>query len=171
MVEHFLLPGTLFVTKNLEYNITTILGSCVSVCLFDNNNLILGVNHYLLPTWNGNDLPVLKYGDTAIQKLIQAMLDNGSVLENIKAKIFGGAAVIDVTSNFLNIGSKNIDIAFDLLKQYDIKIESFDVGGKVGRKIVVSSNNFEVKLKRIKKTNHTEYVRSFCENNAINNYK
>ncbi|HIJ84093.1 MAG TPA: chemotaxis protein CheD, partial [Magnetococcales bacterium] len=89
----FLLPGALF-AKDGEYIITTVLGSCISVCLWDRNVKKGGMNHFKLPLWNGDGLPSPKFGNIAIEKLIENLLDIGCQQRNLIAKVFGGAAVI-----------------------------------------------------------------------------
>ena len=152
MVNLFLLPGTLYIAKS-KAEIITILGSCVSVCLCDVFSYICGINHYLLPFSNGNSPSSLKYGDIAIPKLIEETLEAGAGKNNLAAKVFGGGAVIQTYGrerSALNVGRQNIEIAFDLLDDNDIKIINYDVGGFAGRKIKMSTDNFEIELKRIK---------------------
>ena len=67
--RHYLYPGTLFVHRQ-PHRITTVLGSCVSVCLWNQTARLGGINHYLLPLWNGEGLQTPKYGNIAIVKLI-----------------------------------------------------------------------------------------------------
>ena len=61
----FLYPGQLVVTKD-AMEITTILGSCVSVCLFDPIRRIAGMNHFLLPVNDKYKSDIEKYGDTSM---------------------------------------------------------------------------------------------------------
>lgn len=154
MQSHFLLPGTIFVSQE-EAEITTILGSCVAVCLWDPITKIGGMNHYLLPLWNGEGLPTPKYGNVAIPKLLQKVKEMGANMSTLQAKVFGGAAVLEVVnqrSSILNVGQRNIEIAFEELEKNKIKIVNYDVGGELGRKIVMFTTSFEVRLKRINKS-------------------
>ncbi|MBF0165687.1 MAG: chemotaxis protein CheD, partial [Magnetococcales bacterium] len=64
------MPGALF-AQNGAYVITTVLGSCIAVCLWDRMRKEGGMNHYKLPLWNGDGLPSPKYGNIAIAKLIE----------------------------------------------------------------------------------------------------
>lgn len=154
MQSHFLLPGTIFVSQE-EAEITTILGSCVAVCLWDPITNIGGMNHYLLPLWNGEGLPTPKYGNVAIPKLIQKMRELGANMSTLQAKVFGGAAVLEVVnqrSSILNVGQRNIEIAFEELEKNRIKIVNYDVAGELGRKIIMFTTSFEIRLKRINKS-------------------
>ena len=68
--KHYLYPSALFAEKE-RYMVDTILGSCVAVCLFDSVKKIGGINHYMLPLWNGNGLASPKFGNIATEKLIE----------------------------------------------------------------------------------------------------
>lgn len=143
MNKHFLYPGTLF-ASNQPYEIATILGSCVAVCLFDTKLHIGGMNHYLLPEWNGKENESLKYGNSAILKLIHKLEYFGSQRTDLIAKIFGGGAVIQNTENKFNIGLRNVEIAIQTLKEKKINILNSSIGGNYGRKIIYYTQTGEV---------------------------
>lgn len=171
MKSHYLFPSTIYVS-NTPALINTILGSCVAVCLWDPVTRCGGMNHYLLPLWDGEGLPSLKYGNVAIPKLIEKMLQYGVNKKNLVAKIFGGGAVLQLLndkSNSLNIGEKNIDIAFTILKKEGIKILNYDVGGSTGRKIVMRTTDFKIFVKRIKKVDTDKIC--FLQNDLFFNFK
>ncbi len=148
---HFLYPAELFVSKT-PHQINTILGSCVAVCLFDPILKIGGINHYMLPYWNGQGLASPKYGNIAIEKLIDKLLALGSNKNNLKAKIFGGGEVIETQVVQFHIGARNIEIAKQLLDEKKIPIISSSVGGKLGRKIEFITSTGEVRQKYVQKT-------------------
>ena len=148
---HFLYPAELFISKT-PYQINTILGSCVAVCLYDPVLKIGGINHYMLPYWNGQGLASPKYGNIAIEKLIDKMLSLGSNKNNLKAKIFGGGEVIETQIVQFHIGSRNIEIARQMLEEKKIPILTSSVGGKLGRKIEFITFTGEVRQKYIQKT-------------------
>ncbi|MBN2892539.1 MAG: chemotaxis protein CheD [Bacteroidales bacterium] len=148
----FLYPGQLVVFKEPS-NIMTILGSCVAVCLWDIKLRFGGMNHYLLPLWKVQGLRTPKFGNVAIEILIEEMLKNGSSSKNLVAKVFGGAKVLNTSDDSLfNIGKKNSEIAFDLLQQYNINVTAESIGGINGRKILFNTNTGEVLMKIIDKT-------------------
>jgi len=130
--------------------ISTILGSCVAVCLYDSVQGIGGMNHYLVPLWNERGLQTPKYGNIAIPRLIESMLNIGCETENIQAKIFGGANVLNSNTEEMMIGRKNILIATEILREYHIPIVAKDIGGDRGRKIMMRSDTGKVFLKYIK---------------------
>lgn len=127
--------------------ISTVLGSCVAVCLYDNTLGIGGMNHYLLPFWNGNGLQSPKFGNISIPKLIESMMAKGSTSRTIEAKIFGGASMNIGASESMMIGQKNILVAKEILKEYKITIVAEDVGGQNGRKIQFDLERGKVLLK------------------------
>lgn len=128
-------------------SISTILGSCVAVCLYDRKSGIGGMNHYLLPFWNGNSLQSPKFGNIAIPKLIESMLERGVNIKNMEAKIFGGASMNISASSNMMIGEKNILVAREILQEYRIPIVAEDVGRENGRKIQFNLQNAKVLLK------------------------
>lgn len=151
MKQHFLYPATLFVS-NEPYQIDTVLGSCVAITLFDPTLKIGGMNHYMLPLWNGQGLASPKYGNIAIEKLLEGMQKYGSKIKQIQAKVFGGGEVLKNQTNIFNIGGNNIMIAEKMLKEYDIRTVAAHTGGKNGRKIRFFSDTGQVGLKIIPHT-------------------
>ena len=145
---HYLMAGNLFVPEEAHL-VTTVLGSCVSVCLWDGILRIGGINHYMLPFWNGEGLASPKYGNIAIAKLIERLQDLGSQKRNLRAKVFGGGIVLNVKNPFMNIGERNIQLAEDQLRSEGIPIVSADTGGNVGRKIIFNTGTGMVLVKKL----------------------
>ncbi|MDO9208578.1 MAG: chemotaxis protein CheD [Sulfuricurvum sp.] len=136
--------------------ISTVLGSCVAVCLYDVKLGIGGMNHYLLPFWNGNGLQSPKFGNIAIPKLIEAMMEQGSTHTTLEAKIFGGASMNIGMSDSMMIGQKNIMVAKEILKEYKIAIAAEDVGGQNGRKIQFNLERGKVLLKYTSRSDNSD---------------
>jgi len=149
--SHFLYPATLYASKT-PAKVGTILGSCVAVCFYDPILHVGGINHFMLPLWNGQGLPSPKYGNIAIEKLLEKMYSMGSQKMNIKAKVFGGGEVIETTIKQFNIGERNIQIALEVLDDLKIPIIAKSLGGKLGRKIEFNTTTGEVKHRFIEKT-------------------
>jgi chemotaxis protein CheD len=124
--------------------VTTILGSCVAVCLWDRYLGIGGINHYMLPTWNGMELASPKYGNIAIERLTERMLQLGCKKNNLVAKVFGGGEVITVSSSSMHIGERNVMVAEEMLMEQNIPIIGRSTGGKNGRKIIFNTHTGEV---------------------------
>lgn len=152
---HFLYPSTLF-ASNQPYLVNTILGSCVAVCLFDPVSQIGGINHYMLPFWNGEGLASPKYGNIAIEKLIEKMLALGCKRNKIIAKVFGGGEVIDTQISQFHVGERNIQVAQQILKEMKITISGQSLGGKNGRKIQFNTQTGAVLQKIIPKQNFNQ---------------
>jgi chemotaxis protein CheD len=146
--EVFLHPGQIY-AEPMPTKVITVLGSCVAVCIYDPVQKIGGMNHYMLPLWNGDGLPSPKYGNIAIPKLIEKMLLNGCRRENLKAKIFGGAAVINNNNGLIAVGDRNIALAKDMLKMERIEIVAASLGDVFGRKILFNTYTGEVLMKKV----------------------
>ena len=155
----YLYPSALVVKSDPAY-IHTILGSCVAVCLHDNEKKIGGINHYMLPYWNGSGLACPKYGNIAIERLIAGMLKLGSNKDHLIAKVFGGGAVLEVSNSSFNIGERNIQAAKDILAAHRIPIEAESTGGTNGRKIIFNTLTGEVVHRLIKNGSNTKLVQA-----------
>lgn len=131
--------------------ITTILGSCISVCLWDRKRGIGGINHYMLPHWNGLGLASPKYGNIAMEKLILKMLGAGSDKKDLVAKVFGGGEVLQNKGNIFNIGQRNIEFAEDSIRMEGIPITGQSTGGTAGRKIIFNTATGEIRMKYVGK--------------------
>lgn len=151
-LKMFIYPGKLYATK-IPYLLNTILGSCVAICLWDEVNQVGGMNHYMLPFWNGEGLASPKYGNVANERLITKMQLLGCQKRNIKAKIFGGASVITSSHDLYNIGERNIQLAEEYLEKEKIKIIAKSVGGEQGRKILMDTSTFQIRHKFIPRKN------------------
>ncbi|MBV5341888.1 MAG: chemotaxis protein CheD [Deltaproteobacteria bacterium] len=138
--KHFLFPGTIF-AEPLGYQISTVLGSCVAVCLWDQVVRRGGMNHMMLPFWNGEGLATPKYGNIAMEKLFARVLSIGCRRENLVAKVFGGANVSGTGLEVFMIGDRNITLAMQMLGEFRIPVVAKDVGGRVGRKIIMNSES------------------------------
>ena len=132
--KHFLQPCTIFAHRE-EYWISTILGSCIAVCLWDSQLGLGGMNHYMLPLWNGEGLPTPKYGNIAIERLVKRMQSLGAREDRLVAKVFGGSQVIAADQFPFSIGERNATLARELLGERGIQVAAASVGGELGRKI------------------------------------
>lgn len=139
--------------------LSTLLGSCVSVCLFDPVARVIGMNHFLLPARNpaGRE-PVMasdagRYGLWAMELLINGMFNQGARREQLRAKAFGGGNVLNVSVRNLpdrfQIGTANIRFVHDFLAQDGIPLVAQDLGGNEGRQIHFHGSDFSVYLRRI----------------------
>ncbi len=146
--NHFLYASTIHVAAR-ESLIQTVLGSCVAICLWDQEKGIGGMNHYMLPYWEGQGLSSPKYGNVAIPKLIEKMIRMGSTRESLVAKVFGGAEVLNFEQHSFHIGDRNINVAWEFLEKERIKVSGYHVGGNQGRKINFNTASGKVLLKML----------------------
>ena len=148
--KHYLHAGQYFASAEPTV-ITTILGSCVAVCLWNPRLRIGGMNHFLLPDWAGRGRASPRFGNVAIASLIENLLSLGSKLTDLEAKIFGGASVIDThgTGEGHLLGDRNISVARLVLKEEKIAIFNEDVGGHVGRKVIYHTDSGEAWVKKL----------------------
>lgn len=119
--------------------VCTVLGSCVSVCLFSKDGLGGGIIHFSLPELppNANVDSPLKYGDYAIEKLIHEVCQLLNVQPHqLKAKVVGGANNVASDHSSQKVGAANVSMAKKQLEKFKIPIVGEDVGGSVGRKIL-----------------------------------
>lgn len=131
-------------------SITTVLGSCISVCIWDTVLRVGGMNHYLLPFWNGEGLQTPKYGNIAIPMLIDKLLSQGCRKANLVAKLFGGSSMLESFSGLLNVGERNIAYAESTLADSRIPVSGKDTGGNSGRKVMFLSGTGDVFVKKSK---------------------
>src|SRR5579864_2623576 len=89
--KHFLYPGQMFVAREPTV-ITTILGSCAALCLWDRKKKIGGMNHYLLPDGTDSGPNRLRYGNIANPALLNEIISMGCEVKDLQAKIFGGSS-------------------------------------------------------------------------------
>ena len=136
----YLHPGQVFWSTEPAL-VSTILGSCVAVCLWDPTLRIGGMNHYLLPHRVGNGDSSPRYGNEAVRQLIVELERCGSSTDALRAKVFGGANVLRAPGRGSeHLGAKNVEIARSLLAEAGIRVEAEDVGGKRGRKVFFQTN-------------------------------
>jgi len=137
----YLHPGQIF-TATQPLMVSTILGSCIAVCLWDEATSVAGINHYLLPKNPVRGQADLRYGNTSIERLIDEMLGAGATKPRIVAKIAGGASILGPgSSTRLSIGDQNVAVARELLQNHAIPIVAEHVGGQRGRKLVFHTGN------------------------------
>src|SRR6185503_16712883 len=97
-------------------SITTILGSCVAVCMWDAFEGVGGATHYLLPTRVSGHKASARFGDCAIDQLLSVLLEMGAHRNNLQAKLFGGACIFaGFRSLAEQLGTKNVQVAIRML--------------------------------------------------------
>jgi len=132
--------------------ISTLLGSCIAVCLFDPVAKIGGMNHILLAgeaDLRQYNAPA-RYAVNAMELLINRILNLGGDRSRLIAKVFGGAHLLPATPVSRSPGKYNAEFVVKFLNTDGIRITSMDLGGRHPRKILFHTDTGEVYLKRIK---------------------
>ena len=151
-----LLPGDYYVTTSDEM-ITTVLGSCVSACIRDVVSGIGGMNHFMLPETttklrlNTEDESIvgmaLRYGNYAMEHLINTILQQGGKRKNLEVKLFGGGKIIATLGD---VGSRNIAFALNYVETEALSLVSHDLGDIYPRKVNYFPQTGRVRMKKIK---------------------
>lgn len=150
-----LLPGDYYVTTGDEM-ITTVLGSCVSACIRDAVMGIGGMNHFMLPETSRSRLDTrdesivgtaLRYGNYAMEHLINTILQYGGKRKNLEVKLFGGGKIIATLGD---VGSRNIEFVLDYIDTEALNLVSQDLGDIYPRKINYFPQTGRVRMKKIK---------------------
>ena len=131
----YLLPGHL-VAGAEPCDVTTILGSCVAVCLFDLQGRAGGVNHFLLPHNPASQARSARFGSVAIRELIDAVRAHGCRPADLRAHVFGGAGVVaGLADAWRPVGRQNVELAERMLADEGIPVMERDLGGTRGRRL------------------------------------
>jgi chemotaxis protein CheD len=139
--ETYVMPGEVKVAV-LPTRFLTILGSCISICLYDRGTGIGGLNHFLLPgTPGAGEREALRWSSAATDALFAAVLAAGAAPARLEAKVFGGASINPhVVPASLRIGARNLECALAELARRRVPVMNQDVGGLTGRKLVFESH-------------------------------
>ncbi|MFP4491433.1 MAG: chemotaxis protein CheD [Spirochaetaceae bacterium] len=167
-------PGEYYATGE-DCLLSTVLGSCVAVILYDEEKRIGGMNHFMLPGKfaQNNERAVQKDSDVsggsleleesgklgvhAMELLINTIMKEGGRRLRLKAKVFGGGNVLntgDSTGRLIDsdIGGSNVRLAFSFLEREKIPVVSSDVQGFTARKIFLDPQTGYVYLKRLERS-------------------
>lgn len=156
LIEIFLQPGDLFVA-NADYQIRTILGSCVSITLWHPPTRMGGMSHFLLPTRGlasrGDGLDG-RYGDEALLQMIHELKEVGVVPSQCQAKIFGGGNMFPEhrKKGMVHVGQRNGDAARTLLQDHNIPVVSESLFGVGHRQIIFNVSNGDVWANQVRPT-------------------
>jgi chemotaxis protein CheD len=157
-----LMPGEVYVTRENEM-IMTVLGSCVSACIRNPKTNVGGMNHFMLPQMGpGKSILTLdgtaaRYGNWAMEVLINEILKYGGNKRDLEVKLFGGGKVLDNMT--MGIGKCNIDFVFNFLDQEGIAVAAHDVGDRFPRKLLYFPHTGRVKVRKLQSTNQATVAR------------
>jgi chemotaxis protein CheD len=146
-----ILPGEYFVHDE-DLLIMTTLGSCIAACLFDRQQRIGGMNHFMLPDGVGSGADAGRYGSYAMELLINQLIKRGATRATMEAKVFGGGAVI-AGMNSINVGERNTSFVLDYLATERITVVSKDVLDVYPRKVCFLPHSGKAMVKRLAAAN------------------
>lgn len=166
MVVAKILPGEFYMTKD-NVAIATTLGSCISACIWDVRAKLGGMNHFMLPLtskeahevdWGqrGMASDATRYGNFAMEHLINMILKQGGRKINLRAKVFGGGKVLKQMSD---VGDKNIDFVLHYLEAENIPVESSDIGSFYPRKVLFEPTTGRALVKTIENMHNDTIAR------------
>src|SRR5579863_6248018 len=160
-----LLPGEYYVTTTGE-QIGTVLGSCVSACVRDRRLGIGGMNHFMLPldaskgtsSWGAVASAATRYGNVAMERLINDILKLGGRRESLEVKLVGGGKVLEGMD--IDIGARNIEFVRKYVAAEGFGVAGEDLGDIYPRKVHYEPDTGRLRVKRLKSVrNNTLFER------------
>lgn len=142
------LQGEVKTSANPRVEMTTVLGSCIAICLFDPVAELGGMNHFLLSTGGGTESQEKKYGMYAFECLLNEILKRGGCRFDLRAKVFGGASI---GGSYRDLGPKNGAFALDILAAEGIECTAKDLGGTQARRLRFLPCTGEARLMQVQR--------------------
>ena len=139
--------GSVYVSSEPIW-ISTVLGTCVAVCLYDEQARIGGMNHFMLPEGADSAGKCASYGVHAMEQLINAMMNKGAARRRLKAKVFGGNSVIGAGRG-TSVGQSNVEFAHNFLQLESIPIEASYTQTDSGVHVAFHATTYKVRVKRL----------------------
>jgi chemotaxis protein CheD len=140
-------PGGHYVTSGGDEMLVTVLGSCVAACIRDPFAGIGGMNHFMLPQSDDGSWGIasasLRFGNFAMERLINDILGHGGSRQNLEIKVFGGASII---GSGAQIGMRNADFVETYLRQEGLPIAAANLRGAHARRIHYYPSNGLVRM-------------------------
>lgn len=154
-------PGEHYVTDDHEEMLVTILGSCVTACIRDPLTGVGGMNHFMLPEAAGGGWDTLsasmRYGNVAMERLINDILARGGSRQRLEIKVFGGGNVMNGTTN---IGHRNAEFVERYLSDENLPIAAHHLRGNLPRRVHYFPATGKVMLLELQRTEQEAVVRS-----------
>lgn len=144
----YLKPGELHFAATPAV-VTTVLGSCVSVTMFDRLSGTAAICHALLPEGPRSD--AFRYVDSSIIHMLEMFAAHGVNRQRLEVKVFGGADMLGAGGRRVGVGRRNVEIATLVLAANGLTVAAQDVGGTRGRKLFFVTHTGEVFLKRLRR--------------------
>jgi chemotaxis protein CheD len=147
-------PGDCYVTRTDEV-ITTVLGSCIGVCIRDSVTNVGGMNHFMLPESLGGAEDrwldprtglATRYGSYAMESLINSLLKLGARRERLEVKVFGAGRIFRTR---LDVGQRNIDFVRNYLRTEGLSAVAEDLGDIHPRRVAYFPATGKVRVLRL----------------------
>ena len=154
----YLKPGELHYAEKPTL-VTTVLGSCVSVIMYNKRFCIGAICHALLPAGNCLDGERFRYVECSVRRMIEMFATAGIGPNEIEVKLFGGSDILATPqegARAKTIGRQNIESALAIIEAEGLSVTSSDLGGFTGRKIFFYTHTGEVLLKRQRRVNYPD---------------
>ncbi|WP_329742698.1 chemoreceptor glutamine deamidase CheD [Dyella sp. A6] len=158
------LPGEFYVSMQDEV-VSTVLGSCISACIFDPRRRIGGMNHFMLPAPSGatgarDDWALVvgraaRYGNDAMEQLINAILKVGSQRVDLEVKVFGGGRVL---TQMTDVGRRNIEFVQHYIETEGLRLTASDLGDVYPRQVQFFPTSGRVRVRQLKRHQDTVLV-------------
>lgn len=156
IAEYFLKPGYIYFTSEPTV-ISSVLGSCVAITIYDRSNCVGGMNHFAFSNLEDGASPNALYAKPATFHLIRLFSRAGSDISTLEAQIFGGGMPEDYDSSAPDIGGDNLKAAMGMLDFFGIKLVGSDIGGHYGRKVVFNSSTGEVFIAKVNRIRQSDW--------------
>jgi chemotaxis protein CheD len=152
-VVAYLRPGEYYVATEGEM-ISTVLGSCVSACIRDRRLCFGGMNHFMLPIdesegasgWGSTASSATRFGNVAMERLINSMLRLGAHRADLEVKLVGGGKVLD---GMTDVGARNIRFVRDYVRVEGFTVLGEDLGDVHPRKVIYHPQTGSARVKRL----------------------
>lgn len=157
-------PGYLYLSRD-PATIRCVVGTSVSVCLWDKEQEFGGMNHFIHPAIRDADKATTRYGNVATAALVDMMLEQGSAYGQMVAQVTGGAVPEEDRSN--DLGARNVAAAREVLTRKGIAVTSEDVGGIMGRKILFHTDTGQLVTMKVHQLRSEDWVSDECNEKAV----
>jgi len=145
-----ILPGEYY-GSDQDIIVNTVLGSCVSACIWDKTSGLGGMNHFMLPDAEDKDFTGAagRFGTYAMELLINDLMKHGAHRETLECKLFGGGNVMKGFTS-MNVGERNVQFALDFLKTEKIRITAKDLLDIYPRKVIFFTKTGRALVKKLR---------------------
>jgi chemotaxis protein CheD len=149
-----ILPGEFYVTTQDEI-VATVLGSCIAACIRDRRTGVGGMNHFMLPqsddssggSWGSGVAVHNRYGNFAMESLINTILKHGGERQYLEVKLFGGGRIL---AQMTDVGRRNIEFVLNYVEKEHLDVSSQDLGDVCPRKVLYYPLSGRVQVKKLR---------------------